>query len=442
MYLKLAFRNAKRSAGDYLLYITTLVVLSALMMFSNLLAVVSGQNGLQSSSVPMMISIVMVALLYYISGYMLRRRAREFASYILLGMKKNLIALVFFLESLLLGAIGLILGILLGSLLFGAALSILKAWFPVSEAGLWSFGLAARDSFLYFIGIQIISLIGCLRKISTMQIVNLMSENRKNQTLQSTPRPIFWTALCSICLVSDMVLVLLISSGGVTIIMMAANIIIFPLVLGIWAFYKAAFHLLAWIRLYRKSSLYQGNRLYLAAQFLSKITSNIMLNTTLSVCLLFSFLTFSAGFIVPNIPDEMFGGGMGLWLSFAEICLCVVFICIYFSILSVRHIIEMKENRHAFKTMAFLGKTDRQRKSVVKKEIAIKYVFPAVMCLFIILLCAAPLNAFFDSFLAINNLLLISIRIFASCFLVMYAGYAFVVYRMSLKHLGLSELSG
>jgi len=35
MYLKLAVRNAKRSAKDYMLYLATMIVLSSLIMFSN-----------------------------------------------------------------------------------------------------------------------------------------------------------------------------------------------------------------------------------------------------------------------------------------------------------------------------------------------------------------------------------------------------------------------
>ena len=55
----------------------------------------------------------MVVLLGYINGYMLRNRAKEFATYILLGMKKNRIAAVFFGEALLMGIIGLIIGMIM-----------------------------------------------------------------------------------------------------------------------------------------------------------------------------------------------------------------------------------------------------------------------------------------------------------------------------------------
>lgn len=434
MYAKLSFRNAKRSAGDYLLYITTLIVLSALMMFSNLLATASSQNGLQASSVPLIISMVMVALLSYINGYMLRRRAKEFATYILLGMKKNKIAAVFFGESLLLGLVGLFVGVVLGSLCFLGALSFLSAWFPITESFSTIFGTAARDSFLYFIAIQVLSLLSCLYKVRKMQVGSLMSEGRKNQVLKGKPRPLFWSVFCAVCMTADLIFISFITGSNEILMLIGTNTIILSLVLGIWAFYKAAFHWLVWLRINRRSTLYQGSRLYLVTQMLSKITSNILLNTVLSVCLLFSVMTFSVGLIMPNVPGDLFSEEIGIWMSFAEICMCIVFIAIYFSILAVRQIVEAKENHRAFRMMAYLGKTSRQRMGLIKQEIVLKYTLPAVMCLFILLICAGQVNGFLNTFLSIGNLLYISIGCFTGCFLLMYAGYTFVAYKLCAKN--------
>ena len=269
MYAKLVLRNAKRSAGDYLLYIVTLIVLSALMMFSNLLSMASSQNGLQASSVPLLISLVMLVLLGYINGYMLRRRAKEFAIYILLGMKKGHIGAVFFGESLFLGLIGFVGGVVVGSLLFSLALSVLQSWFPITGNMSVIYAVAAKDSLMYFGGIQVFSLLGCMSKIKKMQISGLLREGRRNQPPPVNPRPVFWSTLCALCVVFDYVFVLLITSGHDLWMMIGVNVIIFPLLLGIWAFYKAAFHWLAWLRVHRRGVLYHGNRLNFACALCS-----------------------------------------------------------------------------------------------------------------------------------------------------------------------------
>lgn len=435
MYVKLALRNARRSAGDYLLYITTLIVLSALMMFSNLLAAASNQNGLQANSVPLLISMAMVALLSYINGYMLRRRSKELATYILLGMKKSRMATVFFGESLFLAIVGLLIGMMLGSLCFLLTLSFLRAWFPISENLLACYGTAARDLVMYFIAIQAVSLVGCVWKVKKIQIGSLMSESRKNQTLKSRPRPFLWSAFYAVCIAANFVLISFITGDNDILMLIGTNIIIFSLVIGIWAFYNAAFHWLSWLRANQRSELYQGSRLYLTAQLLSKITSNILLNTVLSICLLFSVITFSVGFIMPSVPGYLFSEDVGIWMSFAEICLCIVFTAIYFSILAVRQIIEAKENRHNLQMMAYLGKTGNQLRRLIKQEIVLKYVLPAVMCVMILLICVGPVNSFLNTFLFTGNLLFFALGCFGGCFFLMYAMYAFAAYRLCIKYI-------
>lgn len=433
MYTKLSLRNAKHSAGDYLLYIITLIVLSALMMFSNLLAVASNQNGLQASSIPLLMSVVMVALLGYINSFMLRHRAKELATYILLGMKKNKIAAVFFGESFLLGMAGLVIGMMTGSIFFLPATSFLRMWFPISENLLTVYGTAAWDSFWYFIVIEAVALIGCVRKVRKMQIISLMSEGRKNQILKSKPHPFLWSAFCMVCMIADLVFISFITDENDILMLLGTNTIIFSLVLGIWAFYMAVFHWLVWLRMKHRSELFQRNRLYLAAQILSKITSNILLNTVLSVCLLFSVMAFSVGFIMPSVPSDLFSGEFSMWISFVEICLCIVFIVIYFSILAVKQIIEAKENRHAFRMMNYLGKTSRQHRELIKQEIILKYALPAVMCLLILLFCVWPVNSFLNTFLPANNLLLIAVGCFGGCFLIMYTVYTLAAYKLCIR---------
>lgn len=94
MYLKLAFGNAKRSAFDYLLYIFTMIILVSIMCVSNCIAV-SGQMqlGFGTASLPLLIVLIMVVLIAYINTFMMKQRAKEFATYSLLGMDKNKLSL-------------------------------------------------------------------------------------------------------------------------------------------------------------------------------------------------------------------------------------------------------------------------------------------------------------------------------------------------------------
>ena len=88
MYLKLAIRNAKRSVMDYLLYITSMIILLTIMQISNCIAVMGKmQAGLHTTSLPVLITIILVVLVEYMNRFMLKQRAKEFSNYLLLFLQ-------------------------------------------------------------------------------------------------------------------------------------------------------------------------------------------------------------------------------------------------------------------------------------------------------------------------------------------------------------------
>ena len=104
MYLKLALRNAKRSMADYLLYIFSMVVLSSIIYSSNFLANLGGiRAGFQTVSLPLIVVIVMAVLADWINTFIVKQRAKEFATYMLLGMEKDKLSLMFLCELCIVG---------------------------------------------------------------------------------------------------------------------------------------------------------------------------------------------------------------------------------------------------------------------------------------------------------------------------------------------------
>lgn len=118
MYFKLSVRNAKRSFTNYLLYIVTMTTLSAIMEISNCIAIVGKAAGFQAFSFPMLITFIQIALVGYINAFMLKQRAKEFANYLLLGMKKGRLTSLFLCEILLIGFFCLLAGTTIGFALY------------------------------------------------------------------------------------------------------------------------------------------------------------------------------------------------------------------------------------------------------------------------------------------------------------------------------------
>ena len=123
MYVKLAFRNAKRSLNDYFLYFVTMVLVTALMLsFNSLLFSESVQTlwdggGFYAAMlilVTVFIMFIMAWLVHYMVRFMARKRSREFGTCLLLGFEKTQIAHLFFGENLLIGTAAFLAGIFPG----------------------------------------------------------------------------------------------------------------------------------------------------------------------------------------------------------------------------------------------------------------------------------------------------------------------------------------
>ena len=108
-YSKLAVRNAKRQAKDYLVYFATVVMAAALLYSFNGLAFSREIRELSGmiKSLPMMIVLASIVVVFifgwlvsYSTKFMLSRRSRELGTYILIGLENRQVARLFFLENL------------------------------------------------------------------------------------------------------------------------------------------------------------------------------------------------------------------------------------------------------------------------------------------------------------------------------------------------------
>lgn len=278
MYIKLTLKNVKRSIKDYLLYMTTFIISISIITISNLLSLTAQiQNNLQSQSLPLLISLILVVLLNYISNFMLKQRAKEFAAYILLGIGQNKIALLFFCESLILGFICFVLGLFLGNIIF----SITYLFISIKKIIITQSFL---NTLIYFGIIELINLGLNYYHIKKMKIKKLMYENRQNENYKGIKQAIIWSILffISFFIYIGLLYLIAISEMG-KLLIFSTSIISIPLLISIFTFYKSIFCILAEFRKRKHKFLYSNNKLYIISQFLSKLNSNSILNAVLSI---------------------------------------------------------------------------------------------------------------------------------------------------------------
>ena len=126
MFAKLAYRNVKRSARDYVIYIFTMMLVAAVMFaFHSLLFSEDVQKMFESVTlIQVMIGLgtffvvlIIAWLINYMVQFMLKKRSREFGIYLLIGMTKRQISRLYLRENLLLGAGAFCGGLALGMLM-------------------------------------------------------------------------------------------------------------------------------------------------------------------------------------------------------------------------------------------------------------------------------------------------------------------------------------
>ena len=134
MFGKLALRNVRRSARDYLVYVLTMTFVVSLMFAFNsiifskdlqkmyeMAAIMAAMIGIAT----FFIVLIVAWLINYMVRFMLEKRSREFGIYLLIGMNKKEVSGLYMKENLLLGVCSFVIGLGLGMLLQQVLLVVL-----------------------------------------------------------------------------------------------------------------------------------------------------------------------------------------------------------------------------------------------------------------------------------------------------------------------------
>ena len=188
---KLSLRNAKRQAGDYLIYFVTVVMVCAMLYAFNSLVFSEEIHKLSGLLDNMTLTIVLASiavvfiigwLVSYTTGFMLSRRSQELGTYLLIGLENKQVARLFFLENLSVGGVALLFGIPLGNLVYQALRAILLTMFSTPYYFRYDFSLKAIGlTLLYFAVIYLFALARSRKRIRKMKIYDLIYFERQNE---------------------------------------------------------------------------------------------------------------------------------------------------------------------------------------------------------------------------------------------------------------------
>ena len=125
-------------------------------------------------------------------------------------------------------------------------------------------------------------------------------------------------------------------------------------------------------------------------------------------------------------------------MGFIQVSICIIFMIIYFSVLSLLQIIDLKRETRNMQLLFHMGKNQSDLKKLICTQVLIKLFMPILMS-FIILWTAIPfVNYKMNSILPVHNHLIKAIGGFMVCFFVLYLCFFGVVYVVNMRYIKFS----
>lgn len=369
MYLSLTLRNARRSLKDYLIYTVTLTVLTAIICLSNIVSTISAETGIEGSSLPVLIVLIAVAMLHYMNQFFLKQRSRELATYSLLGMNKERIALLICAELFWLGLICLLLGTFLGAVIFGVF-----AFFAESPLSLTvSLVKVFPQNLGCLLLIELFTAFLLRRKIKKLplgQLVNMKAQQERTEGRTFS----FWKKACLISTLITVIISGLILWDFETFGYSLTSMLSLPLIFAIYAFYKAGFLGLREYRRPENAELYENNRLLRISKLLSSHRSNALLYTILSLCLLFAFVSLAFANALKTGLFPTFA--ISEYMIFLQSVLSFIFTFLYFCLLSLLQLVDSYQTRNDFRILHYLGKDQTALRKFALTDLLTRFLLP------------------------------------------------------------------
>lgn len=228
MLAKLAFANVRRSYKDFAIYFFTLLIGVAVFYAFNsitaqdaVLAFDTSQGNMIEllsyliNGVSVFICVILAFLVVYASRYLIKRRNKEFAIYLLLGMPKGTLLRLTLVETLIVGLVSLVAGIGLGLLISQGLLYVTAFMFVVDIPGFTFF--VAQDELLktvvVFLIIFALALFFNVGYVMKAKLIDLIQSERKNDTLKLRSIPLSFCLFLVSCVVIGVSYYLLSENG-------------------------------------------------------------------------------------------------------------------------------------------------------------------------------------------------------------------------------------
>lgn len=309
MLFKISLKNIRKSLKDYTVYFFTLILGVAIFYVfnaidsqsvmldvrANVMDIIKLMNDILSG-VSVFVSCILGFLIIYASRFLIKRRNKEFGIYLTLGMSKRKISVILFFETLLIGIVSLVAGLVIGTIL-SPFMSVIVA--NMFDADMTKFKFifsmkACVKTLIYFAIMYVLVMIFNTFSISRCKLIDLLNAGKKTEKV-TMKNPV----VCTIVFVIG-VGILSYAYWMVTRGVKSINIINkigIPIALGCVATFLIFWSVSGFmIRIFTsiKSVYYKGVNSFVLRQFCSKINTTVFSTTVICIMLFITISVLSA----------------------------------------------------------------------------------------------------------------------------------------------------
>lgn len=315
MLCKLSLKNISKSMKDYAIYFFTLILGVAIFYVFNAIdsqtvmfkvsertyEIIKLMTSILSA-ISVFVSFILGFLIIYASRFLIKRRNKEFAIYLTLGMSKRKISLILFFETLLIGLISLIIGLGLGVFL-SQLMSVLVA--NMFEADMTKFQFvfsqsACLKTLIYFGIMYLIVIIFNTIIINKYKLIDLLSSSKKSEKVK-LKNPYVCIVIFIISVIVLGLAYYLVTDGFEK--LTTADQILIPIIIGIvstFTLFWSMSGLILKLVMSLKNIYYKGLNSFIVRQISSKINTMVFSMTIICLMLFVTICVLSSSLSLKN----------------------------------------------------------------------------------------------------------------------------------------------
>ena len=309
MLFNISLKNIRKSLKDYTVYFFTLILGVAIFYVfnaidsqsvmldvrANMMDIIKLMNDMLSG-VSVFVSCILGFLIIYASRFLIKRRNKEFGIYLTLGMSKRKISAILFFETLLIGIVSLVAGLVIGTIL-SQFMSVIVA--NMFDADMTKFKFifsmkACIKTLIYFAIMYVLVMIFNTFSISRCKLIDLLNAGKKTEKV-TMKNPIVCTIVFVIGVGILSYAYWMVTRGVRT--LNTFDKIGIPIALGCVATFLIFWSVSGFmIRIFTsiKSVYYKGVNSFVLRQFCSKINTTVFSTTVICIMLFITISVLSA----------------------------------------------------------------------------------------------------------------------------------------------------